>query len=64
MVGKIAIEEATLLPLGAYQAAFYAPPCREDELVSDLLDIYVHATWTTNYGQLRRGIHDLECYEP
>ena len=52
MVGKIA---ATVLPLAAYQA---------EELVSDLLDIYVHATWTTNYGQLRRGIHDLECYEP
>lgn len=40
MKGKIAIEEAVTLPQLAYQAAFHAPPGREDELVSDLLDIH------------------------
>ena len=40
MKGKIAIEEAVTLPQLAYQAAFHAPQGREDELVSDLLDIH------------------------
>jgi hypothetical protein len=40
MKGKIAIEEAVTLPQLAYQAAFHAPPGREDELVSDLMDIH------------------------
>jgi 2,3-dihydroxybenzoate decarboxylase len=40
MKGKIAIEEAVTLPQLAYQAGFHAPPGREDELVSDLLDIH------------------------
>jgi 2,3-dihydroxybenzoate decarboxylase len=40
MKGKIAIEEAVTLPQLAYQAAFHAPPGREDELIADLLDIH------------------------
>lgn len=40
MKGKIIIEEAVTLPQLAYQAAFHAPPGREDELVADLLDIH------------------------
>ena len=40
MKSKIAIEEAVTLPQLAYQAAFHAPPGREDELISDLLDIH------------------------
>jgi 2,3-dihydroxybenzoate decarboxylase len=40
MKGKIALEEAVTLPELAYQAAFHAPPGREDELVADLLDIH------------------------
>jgi predicted TIM-barrel fold metal-dependent hydrolase len=40
MKGKITLEEAVTLPELAYQAAFHAPPGREDELISDLMDIH------------------------